>query len=989
MDIRNFLIISLCFALLQFSCTRNNNENKVEVAGVTSPEISLNGTWKFSMEAPDSHWENEIDFQSWPDIQVPGECQMQGFAIKHDQPYVYKYEVEVPADYEGKEIFIDFHGVYSYARVWINGNFIREHFGGFTKWSCNITDHVIPSQKAILTVEIVDRVDDISYGSGYAKHQIGGILRDVVLKALPKQNFTRLYFETYLDDKYENAELKVFYELSKKIPAKLEIKLLDGQGKMVVNTTEITNTNTGEVSIPVKNPLKWDAEHPYLYTVITTLIEGGREILSIPDRIGFREVEVVGNKLLVNGMPVKLRGACRHDIHPLLGRMTSPEYDKKDVLLAKEANMNFIRTSHYPPSDAFLNYCDEYGIYVEDETAVCFVGSHRTFDYQATGASQNKSEYTDRYLSQLEEMVDHHRDHPSVIIWSIGNENVFGSNFIASYRWVKNNDSTRPVIYSYPGPVPDSVRNYEILSMHYPDWKGDLNQYKKVTKDFSYDAMPVLFDEWAHVACYNNPTLRYDPNVRNFWGESLDLMWDKLFESDGGLGGAIWCMIDETFMLPEDLEGYNQWWGKLDPNIIPATYMGPTVGYGEWGIIDTWRRKKPEFWATKKAYSPARIMVKQVDDFTTGQDLKLPVHNRFDHTNFNELRISYAYGESSGWLEPINLEPHEKGQLMLPAQQWESGSELTISFFSNNEDLFDTYNIRIGSPKTILPEVKKGKMEIEEDNEFIKVVGQDFHLKVNKKTGLFHHIVSNEDTLIKSGPYINFRIPGQRIQYSTIVMDDYAQHWKCEKLNYAIEEEVLNLHTVGNYDSIQAEFNIQVDKGGLISFSYDVTNAPENKGVQEAGLKFVMGNQFNQLSWKRKAYFTAYPEYDIGVPEGKVNLKENVSMEYRREPTHPWGMDNKNFYYHGLEKEFLYANTTRSLKENIYAYKLSSANSNVSVLSNGTQAGRFDNLDGKNILIINDQWDYQSLLWGNYMKMIKSSDTFGGKVMIKLNSTEF
>ena len=103
--------------------------------------------------------------------------------------------------------------------------------------------------------------------------------------------------------------------------------------------------------------------------------------------------------------------------------------------------------------------------------------------------------------------------------------------------------------------------------------------------------MPVLFDEWAHVACYNNFELKEDPNVRNFWGQSLDSMWTCLFEADGGLGGAIWCMLDETFMLPEDLEGFNRWWGILDKRVIPATFMRPTVGYGEWGIMDTWRRK--------------------------------------------------------------------------------------------------------------------------------------------------------------------------------------------------------------------------------------------------------------------------------------------------------------------------------------------------------------------------------------------------------------
>lgn len=563
--------IFILSCLISVSCLTKQAPEEIEVAGVQSPSILLNGTWKFTME-PSANFVEETDYSGWADIQVPGELQMQGYAIKHDQPYVYKHTFLIPEDYSEKEILLNFYGVYSYARVWINGKFVRDHFGGFTKWSCNITEFVKAGESAELTVEITDRRDDISYGSGYAKHQIGGILRDVELTVVPKQHFEKLYFETELDDNYTNADLKVFYELSETPAEKMCIEIFDAEQKLIASFSKEQAEQKGTFSIPVKNPLKWDAEHPNLYTVVTTVYENGKKILSIPEKIGFREVKVDGNELLVNGKPVKLRGACRHDIHPLLGRMTTADYDLKDVQLAKEANMNFIRTSHYPPSEAFLSYCDEYGIYVEDETAVCFVGSHRTFDYQSTGASHNDENFTSRYLSQLEEMVEKHRNHPSIIIWSIGNENTFGSNFVESYKWVKANDLTRPVIYSYPGQVPDSLEIYDIISMHYPSWQGNIDQYGISSKNFESKEMPMLHDEWAHVACYDNFELKEDPNVRNFWGQSLDSMWTNVFEADGGLGGAIWCMIDETFMMPDTLSGFNDWWGKLDKHVIPATY---------------------------------------------------------------------------------------------------------------------------------------------------------------------------------------------------------------------------------------------------------------------------------------------------------------------------------------------------------------------------------------------------------------------------------
>uniref|UniRef100_UPI00321776D0 glycoside hydrolase family 2 protein n=1 Tax=uncultured Draconibacterium sp. TaxID=1573823 RepID=UPI00321776D0 len=982
---KNIYLINLLILTVLFSCSKQNSINKIEVAGVETPEILLNGVWKFAMTPPQKFWENSVSFQDWADIIVPGECQMQGFAIKHDTPHVYKTSFSVPGDFDGKQINLNFYGVYSYARVWVNGNYVREHYGGFTKWSCDVTESVKAGEKAVLTVEITDRTDEISYGSGYAKHQIGGILRDVELVALPKQNFKKLYFETDLDAEYKNADLKVFYELSQSSQSEIKIELLDAQNNIVGSGESTGDKKSGQIIIPVKNPEKWDAEHPNLYTVVTTLFENGREILKTAEKVGFREVEIDGNRMLVNGKPVKLRGACRHDIHPTLGRMTTPEYDLKDVLLAKECNMNFIRTSHYPPSEQFLNYCDKYGIYVEDETAICFVGSHRTEAYRASGASQSDPEFTERYLSQLEEMVDNHRNHPSVVIWSIGNENVFGTNFVEEYKWVKENDLTRPVIYSYPGQVPDSLGIYEIISMHYPSWQGNLEQYGVITKGFESPEKPMLFDEWAHVACYNNYELKEDPNVRNSWGQSLDSMWTYIFETEGGLGGAIWCMLDETFMLPENLEGFNQWWGILDKNVIPATYEGPTVGYGEWGIVDTWRRKKPEFLGTKKAYSPAKIYTKQIQNFQAGQELMVPVHNRFDHTNFSELKIVWKYGAQSGELENVTLEPHKKGELVFPANNWNPEDKLAIQFFQNDTFLVDEYNLQIGERVVELPVFEAGNLTVKKTDTKISITGKSFSAEVNKQNGLLENLKVNNELLIKAGPFINLRIPGKAIQYSTIEMDDYAQNWMLTDLNFEEKEGIAQLYLKGKYDKVSAEFEIQFDENGLLNIDYKVDGVRTDKNIQEAGVKFVTGDNFEKLAWNKNSYFTAYPENHMGSPVGEVLLTDKPKMDYRKKPEHNWEMDTKGFYYFGLEPELPYTNIVRGLKENIYTYSLTTAGVKVEILSDGNQAARFDKINGENILIVNDLWDYNSLLWGNYSKGIKSEGELSGSVKLRVN----
>jgi len=982
----NFLLILL---IICAACgnTRQVDLANVKVTGTEQCVLNLNGTWKFTMNPPDKFWGNDVDPSGWSDIQVPGECAMQGFAIKHDIPCVYKTQIIIPKDYNDKVVKLKFHGVYSYARVWVDGNFNREHYGGFTAWECDISEHARPGEKVWLTVEITDKKDEMSYGSGYAKHQIGGILRDVWLMALPKNHLKKLYVETELDEIFENAELKIEVETSIQTKASIRFRLLDQMNNEISLPQNQYDLIGGKqsISIPVQNPLKWDAEHPNLYTLITELYEtNGIQTYSKTQKIGFREVEVKGNQLLVNGKPVKLRGACRHDIHPLLGRMTTAEYDLKDVQLAKEANMNFIRTSHYPPSETFLKYCDEYGIYVEDETAVCFYGTHRTKAYQET--KHTGPEYLHQFLSQVKEMVHYHRNHPSLIIWSVGNENRFDENFKLSYDYIKSIDKTRPIMFSYPGDVPEYIKCYDILSMHYPSYEGNVgNQWGISIKNFEYEKMPVLFDEWAHVACYNNPTLQTDPNVRDFWGQSLDKMWAKIFESEGGLGGAIWGYIDETFMLPENLPGFNEWWGVLDKNVIPAEYKGHCVGYGEWGIIDTWRRKKPEFWNTKKAYSPTKILLKEIFDFQPATDLFIPVYNRFDHTNFNELKIEWTYKNKTGVITDFDLEPHKKGSLKIPASDWAEGDHIQIKFIGNNQSVIDEYKLQFGSKYVDLPVCQSGKIQADEEQGLVTLKGKKFSAQINKKTGQIENLVVAEDTLVKSGPYLYLNVP-ERLHWSTMKMVNLAKDWKLSDFSYELKNGIAHIHSKGSYEKIDATFHIQIDEHGTMIIDFNAKNVEMDKPVQEAGIYFNAGNQFQKLAWERESYWSAYPNGHLGASNGEINLTNDFEMDYREFPNHSWEQDTKDFYYHGIEKTLPMTNIARALKENIFTYSLTtSAGTKLTVWANSDKACRFDKKEIGNYLYIHDIWDYTSLSWGNFQKSIKLENEFKAKVYLFVN----
>ena len=206
-------------------------------------------------------------------------------------------------------------------------------------------------------------------------------------------------------------------------------------------------------------------------------------------------------------------------------------------------------------------------------------------------------------------------------------------------------------------------------------------------------------------------------------------------------------------------------------------------------------------------------------------------------------------------------------------------------------------------------------------------------------------------------------------------------------VSHEMKDGIATVCTRGRYDSMDVSFVFRIDGYGTIQVDYKWQGLPEGKLVQEAGIYFVVGDSFRELSWDRAAYFTAYPETDLGYPAGKADLRFSPPMTYREKPGHEWIHDTKGFYYFGPTKQLKYSNMARSLKENIYSFSLYTADGkNITVHGAGTQACRFDQTGGGNTLIINDLWDYPDLMWGNYMKLIPLSARFHGSATICLLS---
>jgi hypothetical protein len=200
-----------------------------------------------------------------------------------------------------------------------------------------------------------------------------------------------------------------------------------------------------------------------------------------------------------------------------------------------------------------------------------------------------------------------------------------------------------------------------------------------------------------------------------------------------------------------------------------------------------------------------------------------------------------------------------------------------------------------------------------------------------------------------------------------------------------MKEGMATFKIKGSCDSIDVNYTMVIGGNGIIHVDYQAEGIPENKSLQEFGLYFFTAD-FSQLSWSRDAYFTGYPEGHLGSTEGEVDLTREPLTKYREKPGHAWALDAQNFYYHGLDTVLAYSNIVRAMKENILSFSLKNdQGSTISVLSDGTQAARFDRIKGENCLLIDDKWDYPALDWGNYMKMTKTEEVLSGKAIIRLN----
>lgn len=612
----------------------------------------LNGTWKFYFvdsykNLPDNITDPNTSTDSWFDIQVPGNWEVQGhgvaiytnhgyeFKARNPQPPmlpeanpvgVYRRDIDIPANWDGRDIYLHLAGAKSGVYVYVNGKEV-----GYSEDSKNpaeflINPYVKPG-KNILTLKIF-RWSTGSYLECQDFWRMSGIERDVYIYSQPKAALKDFRVKSTLDDSYKNGifGLNVDLRNHEKEAANLTLvyELLDAQGKVVATEEKTTYIPSNEVRTlsfdkNLTSVSTWTSEHPNLYKLMMTVKENGKVNEIIPFNVGFRRIEIkpIEQKaangkpyvcLFINGQPLKLKGVNIHEHNPATGHYVTEELMRRDFELMKQHNLNSVRLCHYPQDRRFYELCDEYGLYVYDEANIESHGMY--YDLRKGGTLGNNPEWLKPHMDRTINMFERNKNYPSVTFWSLGNEAGNGYNFYQTYLWVKEADKNmmaRPVNYERA----QWEWNSDMYVPQYPG-AGWLEQIGKNGSD-----RPVAPSEYAHAM--GNST-------GNLWGQ-----WQAIYKYPNLQGGYIWDWIDQG-ILQKDENG-REYWAYGGDFGVNAPSDGNFLCNG---LVNPDRDPHPAMAEVKYVHQNVGF---EAIDAATG---KFNITNRFYFTNLKKYQIQYS-----------------------------------------------------------------------------------------------------------------------------------------------------------------------------------------------------------------------------------------------------------------------------------------------------------------------------------------------------------
>lgn len=610
-----------------FFAYETENLAKADQKARSERYLSLEGKWKFNFskdhdKAPRDFYSLKYDDSQWTDFPVPGILELNGYGdaiysnngypwrtqFRPEPPFVeernnytgsYRKMVTVPADWKGERIYLHVGSATSNLMVWVNGKFVGYSEDSKVSAEFDLTKYLTPGKENLIAMQVM-RWCDGSYLEDQDFWRFTGIAREVYLYARPQAHIADLFITPDLVNNYQDGTLEVKLNAVGAKGETVMFSLKDKEGKEVAaQTAKVGGNGEVKVNFDIKNPLKWTAETPNLYTLYTTLMDGKQVAEVVPQRVGFRKVEIKNAQVLVNGQPVLLKGANRHELDPVTGYVVSMDRMLEDIRVMKELNINAVRTCHYPNDPRWYELCDIYGIYMVAEANI---ESHGMGYGDKTLAKEPT--YEKAHLERNESNIKIYKNHPSIIFWSVGNEAGYGPNFEKAYDLVKAYDPSRPCQYEQVG----QNGKTDIFCPMYYDY-GGCDKYSQ-----GDNPRPLIQCEYAHA-------------MGNSMGGFKEY-WDMVRKYPKYQGGFIWDFVDQGLRVKnkqgKTIYAYGGDFGR---------YPTSDHNFNCNGIINPDRKPNPHanevryyyqnIWATAKDLKAGEVEVYNENFFKSLDDVEL------------------------------------------------------------------------------------------------------------------------------------------------------------------------------------------------------------------------------------------------------------------------------------------------------------------------------------------------------------------------------
>ena len=730
--------------------------------------ISLHGAWKFNWvkdadKRPTDFYKTDLDDSAWKTMNIPANWEMNGYGVpeyvntgfawrghfdqkppavpvKDNNVGSYRRIINIPDSWDGKQVIAHFGSVTSNIYLYVNGQYVGYAEDAKVAAEFDITPYLKKGDNLIAFQTF--RWCDGSWCEDQDFWRLSGVARDSYLYARDAAvHLTNIKITPDLQNGYEDGVVQIYAEV--KGQPVIEYKLLNHNGiEIIKSDANFKKRVNGTAQFTIKNVKKWSAEDPYLYTLVATVKDQKGNIVEVvPQKVGFRKVEIVNSQLLVNGQPVLIKGADRHEMDPDGGYVVSRERMIQDIKIMKRLNINAVRTCHYPDDPVWYDLCDEYGLYV---TAEANQESHG-FGY-GNDAEAKKPEFAKQILERNQHNVEMYFNHPSVIVWSLGNETVNGDNFIAAYKWIKEQDKSRPVQFEQAGRTGE---NTDIFCPMYYSHDG----CDKYSKDDKF-TRPLIQCEYNHT-------------MGNSSG-GLKEYWDMVRKYPKFQGGYIWDFVDQALhrnpvkpMSVKDNLTYAQY------NKIKYTYGGDYNDYDPSdnnfncnGVIGPDRQLNPH--AYEVAYEYQNIWAEAVDL----QAGKISVYNEHFFRNLANYQLVWTLLQDgkavqNGTVDKLDVAPQQKTTLTLPYQIPAEGEVLlNIEFrLKKAEPLMEAgqmvayRQLEVRTANAAAAVVAEGKLKVENKKKEteIKVLNDFIDIEFDKATGLLKEYEVNGVDLLGEG----------------------------------------------------------------------------------------------------------------------------------------------------------------------------------------------------------------------------------------------